>query len=296
MLSLEQLAGSGPLLIDGAWGTEFQRRGLPVGKSADGWNLSRPELVEEVARAYVDGGSRIILTNTFRANRIAMEKDPDLERVVAINHAGVEISRRAAAGRALVFASIGPSGKLLMSGDVDEKALGAAFSEQAVALAEAGADALVIETMTDLAEARIALDAALATGLPVVVSMVFDSGRNHDRTMMGTTPAQAATQLTSLGAHAVGANCGIGVEAAAAICAAFASATRLPIWIKPNAGLPQMHGKDVVYTTTAEAFAAYVPALVESGASFIGGCCGTTPDFIASMQRHIAQEAARRQD
>lgn len=285
MPSFDTLLADGPVLTDGAWGTEFQRRGLPVGQSADGWNLSRPELVEEVARAYVDAGSRVILTNTFRANRIAMAKDPDRERIAAINRAGVEISRRAAGGRALVFASIGPSGKLLMSGDVDEKTLLAAFREQASALAEAGADALVIETMTDLAEARVALDAALATGLPVVVSMVFDSGKNRDRTMMGTTPAQAATELARLGAHAIGANCGIGVESAAAICAAYASATKLPIWIKPNAGLPQMHGAQAVYSTSPGTFAGYLPALVGAGASFIGGCCGTTPEFIAALHQ-----------
>ncbi len=293
-LNLNELVATGPVLIDGAWGTEFQHLGLPVGKAADGWNLSRPDLVEQVARAYVDAGSRVILTNTFRANRIAMEKDPDRDRIVAINHAAVEISRRAAGDRALVFASIGPSGKLLMSGDIDEGALRAAFSEQAGALAEAGADALVVETMSDLAEARIALEAALSTGLAVVVSMVFDSGRSRDRTMMGTTPQQAATELTRLGAHAVGANCGIGVESAAAICAAYASATTLPIWIKPNAGLPQLHGSDVVYATTAEDFASWLPALVDAGASFVGGCCGTTPDSIAALRRRIAEHTAAR--
>jgi len=291
---LRELVAQGPVLTDGAWGTELQRRGLPAGRVADGWNLSRPELVEEVARAYVDAGSRVILTNSFRANRIAMEKDPDRERVVAINHAAVEISRRASGGRALVFASIGPSGKLLMSGDVDERALRAAFAEQAGALAEAGADALIIETMSDLAEARIALEEALTTGLPVVVSMVFDSGKNHDRTMMGTTPEQAAAQLTRSGAHAVGANCGIGVESAAAICRAYASATDLPIWIKPNAGLPQMRDGEVFYGTSADDFAAYLPGLVAAGASLVGGCCGTTPEFVAALRRRIEELALSR--
>ncbi len=290
MLLLKELLADGPVLTDGAWGTEFQRRGLSPGCSADGWNLSRPDLVEEVARSYVDAGSRILLTNTFRANRIAMEKDPLHHRVVAVNRAGVEISRRAAGGRSLVFASIGPSGKLLLTGDVDEAALRGAFVEQAMALEEAGADALVLETMTDLAEARIALEAALSTGLPVVVSMVFDSGKNRDRTMMGTTPEQAAAELTRLGAHAIGANCGIGVETAAAICRALSSATDLPIWIKPNAGSPALDGSNVVYATTAEEFAAYLPELAAAGAGFVGGCCGTTPEFIAALRRstHVA--------
>lgn len=284
-LVLDDLIAGGVVLTDGAWGTEFQRRGLPPGCAADTWNLSQPGLVEEVARSYVDAGSRVILTNTFRANRIAMEKDPCRDSVVAINRAGVEISRRAADGRALVFASIGPSGKLLLTGDVSADDLRRAFLEQAVALAEAGADALVIETMSDLAEARIALDAALSTGLPVVVSMVFDSGKNHDRTMMGTTPEQAAVELTRLGAHGVGANCGIGVESAAAICRALAAATKLPVWIKPNAGMPEMQGARAVYATTAGEFAGHLPELVDAGARFVGGCCGTTPEFIAALRR-----------
>jgi len=280
---LEKLVEQGPVLTDGAWGTQLQGRGLAPGQSADGWNLSRPDVVEAVARAYVEAGSRVILTNSFRANRIAMEKDPDLDKVVAINRAAVEISRRASGGRALVFASMGPSGKLLVGGDVDERALRAAFAEQATALADAGADALVLETMTDLAEARVALEAALPTGLPVIVSMVFDSGRNRDRTMMGTTPQQAATELARLGAHAVGANCGVGVESAASLCRALASATTLPVWIKPNAGLPRLHDGRVVYDTSPEAFAAYLPELSQAGAAFIGGCCGTTPAFIAAL-------------
>jgi methionine synthase I (cobalamin-dependent) len=291
---IDELTAAGPVLLDGAWGTELQARGLGAGEVADLWNLSHPDRVEDVARAYAEAGSRIILTNTFRANRLALQRYGEEGRVAEINRAGAEISCRAAAGRAKVFASIGPSGKMLLTGDVDEAALAAAFAEQAEALAEGGADGLVVETMADLAEARIAVEAALATGLPVVACMVFDSGKNRDRTMMGTTPAEAAAELTRLGAHAVGANCGIGIENAAAICAACASATRLPIWIKPNAGAPELRGGDAVYSTTAEAFAAYLPALVDAGASFVGGCCGTTPDFIAALHRRIAQKAAGR--
>lgn len=292
-LVLAEFVTEGPVLTDGAWGTEFQRRGLAPGCVADGWNLSHPERVEEVARSYVDAGSQIILTNTFRANRIALEKDPLGDRIAAINRAGVEISRRAAAGRSLVFGSIGPSGKLLLTGEVDEQALRTAFTEQAAALSEAGPDALVLETMTDLAEARIALDAALSTGLPVVVSMVFDSGRNRDRTMMGATPEQVAAELTRLGAHAIGANCGIGVETAAPICRALSSATDLPVWIKPNAGMPVLDGRSVVYATTAEAFAAHLPEIVAAGARFVGGCCGTTPEFIAALRGETRSAGAR---
>ena len=290
---IENLIATAPVLADGAWGTELQARGLPAGEIGDLWNLAYPERVEAVARAYVDAGSRIILTNTFRANRIALERHVAPSRVAPLNRVGVEISRRAARGRALVFASIGPSGKLLVSGEVDAAQLAAAFTEQAATLAGAGADALVVETMTDLDEACIAVAAAAATGLPVVACMVFDSGKNRDRTMMGTAPQQAAVELVRAGAQVIGANCGIGIEAYVSVCAALASATDRPIWIKPNAGLPAVDdaGK-IVYQMTAAQFAGHVPALIAAGACFIGGCCGTTPEFLAAVHSRVS--ASRR--
>jgi 5-methyltetrahydrofolate--homocysteine methyltransferase len=284
---LEQLTASGPVLTDGAWGTQLQARGLPAGEVGDFWNLSHAERVEEVARAYVDAGSQIILTNTFRANRIAIERYPERERVAEINRAGVEISRRAARGRAHVFASIGPSGKLLMRREITESALSAAFTEQAQALAGAGADALVVETMIDLVEARIAVEAAATTGLPVVACMVFDAGKSKDRTMMGVTPQQAVAELALAGADAIGANCGIGIEQCVPVCKAMAAATDRPIWIKPNAGLPELVNGEVIYRMTPEAFAGYVPQLIAAGVKFIGGCCGTTPQFIAALRLQL---------
>jgi len=275
---------SKPILTDGAWGTQLQVRGLPPGDLPDLWNLTRPELVEEVPRLYVEAGSEIVLTNTFRANRIVLrEKDPAVD-VRAVNRAGVEISKRAAGERAKVFASIGPSGKLLMTGDVTEDELRAAFSEQVEALAEAGADALVIETMSDLAEAKIALAAAKATGLFTVACMVYDSGKNKDRTMMGVTPEQAAEELAEAGADVIGANCGNGIAGYVPVCERLRAATKLPIWIKANAGVPEIRGGEVVYTTSPEEFASHVPRLVEAGASYIGGCCGTSPDYIRAVR------------
>ena len=281
------MTAAGPVLTDGAWGTEMQARGLAAGETPDFWNLSHPDRVEQVARAYVDAGSQVVLTNTFRANRIALAKHPDVERITEVNRAGVEISRRAAGDQARVFASIGPCGKLLITGEVDEAALHAAFAEQAQALAAGGADAIVVETMSDLAEAGIAVEAAKATGLPVVACMVFDSGKNRDRTMMGVTPTQAAEELTRIGADAIGANCGTGVEDYIPICASLAAATPLPVWIKPNAGLPELENGEVVYRTTPSEFAANVPKLLEAGARFVGGCCGTSPEFIQAMRREL---------
>lgn len=284
---IDELVAGGTVLTDGAWGTELQQRGLEPGEIPDSWNLLHPDRVEEVARAYVEAGSRIILTNTFRANRLAFGTRPDADRVAEINRAGVEISRRATGDTARVFASLGPSGKQLITGDVTEAQLAAAFSEQATAQAEGGADAIVVETMTDLTEARLAVEAALATGLPVVGCMVFDSGRHKDRTMMGVDPERAARELTSWGVDVVGANCGNGVAEYVPICARLAAATDRPIWIKPNAGIPTLVDGEVVYDTTAEQFAGFLPALVDAGASFVGGCCGTDPGFIAALGKRV---------
>lgn len=283
MSALSSLLAEAPVVTDGAWGTELQARGLAAGECPDLWNLSHPELVEEVARGYVEAGSRVILTNTFRANRIAIGDHAD---VVAVNRAGVEISRRAAGDRALVFASIGPTGKLVLMDEISAGDLHAVFAEQANALA--GADAILIETMSDLQEARIAIAAARETGLPVIASMVFDSGKNKDRTMMGATPEQAAAELTAAGADAVGANCGLGICGYIPVCRRLRAATVLPIWIKANAGLPDIVDGQPVYRTTPAEFAAQAPELVRAGASFIGGCCGTGPAFIRAVKEQIS--------
>lgn len=280
---IEQLIAGGPVVTDGAWGTQFQRLGLTPGELADTWNVSRPGLVEDVARSYVDAGSRVILTNTFRSNRITLEAHGLAAQTAELNLAGVRISQTAADGGAFVFASMGPSGKLLMSYEVTEEQLAGAFEEQAQALAAGRPDAIVIETMSDLAEAVIAVRAAAATGLPVVACMVFDTGRNRDRTMMGNTPEQIARELAEAGADVIGSNCGQGIEGYVPVCRRLKAVTDRPIWIKANAGLPELAGGKTVYTTTPADFASHVPALIEAGASFIGGCCGTTPEFIRAV-------------
>ncbi|GIU78773.1 MAG: homocysteine S-methyltransferase [Bryobacteraceae bacterium] len=271
------------LITDGAWGTRLQELGLDPGEIPDAWNLAHPERVEQVAREYVEAGSDVILTNTFRANRITLAAAGLADRSREINQSGVELSRRAAAGRARVAASIGPSGRMLMTGEVTPEELHAAFLEQAEALAAAGADALLVETMSDLEEARIALRAARTTGLPVIVSFAFDTGRNRDRTMMGVTPEQAAAEMQAEGADAVGANCGAGIDRFPALCERMRQACTLPVWIKANAGLPEWREGRAVYTAEPAAFAAHLRALVEAGASFVGGCCGTSPDFVRAL-------------
>ncbi len=290
---IEQLLAAKPVLTDGGWGTEFQSRGLEPGLPSDAWNLEHPQRVEEVARAYVDAGSRVILTNTFNANPLALERHGLGARSREINAAGVEISRRAAQGRAAVFASLGPCGKLLASGEVTEEVLQQAFAEQAQALAAARPDAVVVETMSDLREATLAVQAVRAAGLPVIACMAFDSGREKTRTMMGTTLQDAAKTLTAAGADAVGANCGQGVENYLQLYQGLAAATHLPVWIKPNAGSPEWVDGRTVYRTTAETFAQAAAALASAGAAFIGGCCGTTPQFIRTLGDILRAETGR---
>jgi 5-methyltetrahydrofolate--homocysteine methyltransferase len=288
--TIAQLASDGPVPTDGAWGTQLQLQGLPVGACPDAWNLSQPDKVERVARAYVEAGSRVILSNTFGANRFMLARHELAEKVVEINRAGMAISRRAAAGRARVFASVGPSGVVLMMGQVSPAELSAAFLEQARALADAGADGIAVETMSDLEEAKLAVAAAHETGLPVVACMTFDSGAKKDRTMMGVGPEQAAEQLTAAGADVIGSNCGRGVAGMVEICRRLRAATDRPVWIKANAGLPEMVDGTAVYRQTPEEFAAYVPQLVDAGATFLGGCCGTTPEFIRAVAARLRKE------
>jgi methionine synthase I (cobalamin-dependent) len=280
---IEQLTRRGPVLSDGAWGTELQARGLALGEFPDIWNLTHPDRVLEVAQAYIEAGSQVILSNTFGANRIRLADHDSSISPPLVNQRGAEISVKAADGKARVFASMGPTGKMLLSGEVTEDQLLDAFVEQAQALASAGVDALVVETMADLEEARLAVKAAKATGLPVVACMVYDSGKDKDRTMMGVSPEQAAKGLEEAGADVIGANCGQGIAGFVKICERLKSATTLPVWIKANAGLPVMVDGRAQYRMTPEEFASQVPALLKAGASFIGGCCGTNPAFIRAL-------------
>jgi methionine synthase I (cobalamin-dependent) len=272
---------------DGAWGTELDKLGCPPGFCREEWNLSKPELVEQVAASYVTAGAQIILTNTFSGNRFVLAKHGQAEQVTAFNKAGAAISRKAAGSQAQVFGSIGPCGKMLMSGEVKEGELAEAFRAQAQALAEGGCDGLVAETFTDLKEAAIAVRAAKSTGLLVVGCMTFDSGKDHTRTMMGVTPEQAAKGLTEAGADIIGANCGIGIDNYITVSRLFRAATKMPIWIKANAGLPEVIDGKAVYKMQPADFGQRVKELIAAGANIVGGCCGTSPAYIAATVKSV---------
>jgi 5-methyltetrahydrofolate--homocysteine methyltransferase len=271
------------IIADGAWGTELDKLGCPAGFCREDWNITRPELVQKVAESYVNAGAKIILTNTFGANRFVLDRHHLAENVAAYNRAGAEISKRAAGQRARVFGSIGPSGKMVMMGEVDEDQLFEAFKLQAEALAQGGADALVVETMTELVEAVAAVKAAKTTGLAVAASMTYDSGKNRTCTMMGVTPLQAVAALTDAGADIIGCNCGVGIETYIEVAKILKTATDKPIWVKANAGLPEVENGQIVYRITPEEYAEKARGLVEAGANIIGGCCGTSPEYIRAL-------------
>jgi 5-methyltetrahydrofolate--homocysteine methyltransferase len=273
------------LVTDGGWGTELFKRGLNPGEVPEGWNIDRPEDVGAVAASYVMAGADIILTNTFGGSPLKLAKVGFGSRTDEINRLGAKISKEAAAGRALVFGSMGPTGEFMQPlGTATESEMVKGFAEQAKALAEGGVDGIVIETMTDLAEARAALRATReAVSLPVVVSMTFDKRRMGYATIMGVRPDQAASELERAGADIVGANCGAGIDNMIEVIQLMRQATSLPIWCKPNAGLPELIDGNIVYRETSEQMASKLPLLLEAGATIVGGCCGTTPVHIQAF-------------
>ena len=278
------------LVADGAWGTELQRRGLSAGAPPETWNAEQPEEVLAVAAAYVEAGADIVLTNTFGGGRLKLERAGLPDRVDELNRLGVSLSKRAAGTRALVFASIGPTGELLEPlGSLGEREAHQAFLDQATACAQAGADGLLLESLSDLVEALVALhaarEAAAPRGLPVAVTMTFQPGRRGPATVMGTTPQQAAERLAEAGADIVGANCGAGSAEMLAVARAMRGATDRPLWIKPNAGIPHLVGGQTVYPETPEEMAARAAEFVEAGVNVLGGCCGTDHRHVEAIGR-----------
>jgi 5-methyltetrahydrofolate--homocysteine methyltransferase len=275
-------------VTDGAWGTELQSHGLAAGSCPELWNVESPDAVEAVASSYVEAGSDAIITNTFGGNRFVLAGHGAGDRVAELVEAGVVISRRAAGADVKVFASIGPTGKIVMMDEVPAGELSEAFAEAAEAAARGGADAIVLETFNELDEARLALQAVReACELPVVVCMTFASGPDGTASMMGNTPADLAAAAESAGAAAVGANCGCGPDNYVKVAALLREATALPIWIKANAGLPAIVEGKTAFPMGPEEFATYAPKLIAAGANFIGGCCGTNPEFIRSVRAAV---------
>ncbi|MGO9409223.1 MAG: homocysteine S-methyltransferase family protein [Spirochaetia bacterium] len=276
------------LLLDGAWGTEFFERGLMPGCPPDEWNLTHPEMVQEITRDYLSAGSRVILTNTFGANRFRLEPHGLSEKAAEINRTAAALAREIVADNALLAGDIGPTARFLALGEVSAEELRRAFSEQALALAEGGVDLLVVESMTDAEEMALAVSAAAEeTGLPVVASMTYNKTPHGYRTMMGNPPEACVEKAEKAGAAVIGANCGSGIEDYVPLAPILRELTRLPLWVKANAGIPHIIGGKVAYPLTAEQYASYVPAILEAGVRLIGGCCGTSPAFIREIGKVI---------
>jgi len=277
-----------PLLADGAMGTLLHSRGTPFDHCFDELNLSNPAAVGGIHAEYLAAGAQILLTNTFGANRFKLGQHGLQDQVDAINRAGVELARKAAGGSALVAGDIGPLGvRIAPFGRVQPEQARAAFAEQAQALAKAGVDLVVIETMSDLYEIQAAIQAVhdSATGLPVIASVTFT---RDDRTVLGDSPEKVAHTLVKAGADVIGVNCSGGpAQLLRLLKAMHAAVPMAKIWVKPNAGWPEQVGGRIMYPADPDYFGDYALAFCEAGASIIGGCCGTTPDHIAAMHRAL---------
>ncbi|MCK4872727.1 MAG: homocysteine S-methyltransferase family protein [Phycisphaerales bacterium] len=287
---LDRLRDNPPLVADGAMGTMLFDKGLEPGACPESINLTRPDVLTEIAEEYLDAGAALIQTNTFGGTPLKLAQHGLEARTREINLAAVEAVRKAVCGSAYVSGSCGPSGKMLKPlGDVDPDDLYESFHVQMQAFRSAGVDVICIETMTDLGEATIAIRAAkdVAPAIPVMATMTFDPGPRGFFTMMGVSIEQAAAGLGDAGADVVGSNCGNGVDQMIEITAAFRALSDLPILIQPNAGLPEMRDGRLVYAETPAYMAERIPQLIEAGATIIGGCCGTTPAHIRAIREAI---------
>jgi 5-methyltetrahydrofolate--homocysteine methyltransferase len=279
------------ILGDGAHGTMLFAKGLPAGQPPERWTLERPEIVEAVARAYVDAGAELVTTNSFGGSPIRLRAHGLESRLEDVNGGAVARARAGADGRAHVLASVGPTGQLLKPlGALDRGVVTDGFRRQAAALAAAGADGFCVETMTDVEEAVLAVEAIHleAPGLPVFATMTFDVTPRGAFTVMGVSVPRACARLEDAGADVIGANCGTGPEAMLAIAREFAEATTLPLMFQPNAGLPQHVSGRLVYPQAPGAFASYMSQLA-THATILGGCCGTTPEHIAAVRALVSE-------
>jgi 5-methyltetrahydrofolate--homocysteine methyltransferase len=289
---LSRLLGPGrPVLLDGGMGTLLQDRGLEDGAPGELWNLENPDAVREAHRAYADAGARALTTNTFGGTRPRLDMHGLGERLAEVNRTAARLARSVADERGLLVAGdVGPTGELLAPlGTLTPEEAQALFAEQITALVEGGVDLILVETLSDLAEADAAIAAAqrVAPDLPVVVTMSFDTNL---RTMMGVSPGDAVTHLAAAGVDAVGANCGRGPEEMEVIAAQMAAARTgdLLLVAQSNAGLPQVVGDHFEYDATPADLAAHAGRLAGLGIDLVGGCCGSTPQHIAAVGEVVA--------
>jgi 5-methyltetrahydrofolate--homocysteine methyltransferase len=282
---------SGPVLIaDGAMGSFLMERGLEPGEAPESFNLERPDVLREVAGSYLEAGAEIVQTNTFGGSALKLAAYGLDDRTEEINRLAAGAVREVVGDRAYVSGSCGPSGATLRPyGDAGPDDVRESFRRQISALVEAGVDVLCIETMTDLNEARLAVEAArgISADVPVMATMTFDATRRGFYTIMGVDIPSAAAGLLEAGANLVGSNCGNGIENMVAIAREFRACTDAPLLIQSNAGLPQLIDGRVTYGETPEFMAEKARELVDAGVQVVGGCCGTTPEHIRAIRRAL---------
>ncbi len=287
MEKISQKIKQGKLLVsDGAWGTFLQEKGLMPGECPELWNIDHRNDVLEIAQSYIDAGSDMIETNSFGGSYFKLKPFGLEDRVYEINKAAAEISREAAGPDKHVLGSIGPTGKMMIMGEVTFEDLYNAFKAQAEALEAGGADTLVMETFTDIEEATAAVKACKEnTSCEIICTMTFDkTGDKLYNTMMGITPTQMVEDIIKAGADIIGANCGNGIVNMIDIAAEIRSINaEIPILVHANAGAPMYKDGKTVFPETPDEMASNVKALVNAGANIIGGCCGTTPEHIRKI-------------
>ena len=283
---VEKIRQGNVLISDGAWGTTLITRGLQVSECAEDWCLSHPEEVFAIAQGYIQAGAQVIETNSFGANRFKLAHYGLEKKVMQINEQAAALSRKAAGEDHYVMGSVGPTGKILMMGDVSEDEIYQVFAEQMIGLEKGSADCVCIETMSALDEACLAIKAAQKnTNLEIVCSFTFEKTINGEyRTVMGVSPSQMALAVHEAGADIVGTNCGNGSAQMIEIVREIRDALpKVPILVRANAGTPFIENNRVIYPEGPETMAENIPALLKAGANIVGGCCGTTPDHIRAI-------------
>lgn len=293
MVSILNRIKQGEILVgDGAIGSLLMARAkdLIKGKCPEFINLSRTDILEEIARLYLEAGADIIETNTFGGSPLKLSDYSLQDQTEQINRAAVQAVKKVVDGKAYVSASCGPCGKMLKPyGSVEPEVMYQSFLQQLKVIVEAGADMICVETMTDIKEASLAIQAAksISPDMPVIATMTFDKTPRGFYTMMGVNIEKAARELEAAGADIIGSNCGNGIENMILVAGEFKKFTSLPLIIQANAGLPMVKDDVVIYPETPEFMAEKSKELAALGVSIIGGCCGTTPEHIRAIGQAI---------
>lgn len=279
----DELTKKGVVLLDGATGSNLRKAGMPVGISSEQWVLENPGVLQELQRAYVEAGSQIVYAPTFAANRISLRNFNLQDRVVELNTKLVKISKDGVGSRALVAGDLTTTGQLLEpQGNLTYDALYQAYREQIKALVDAGVDLIGAETMLGVDETVVALDAAQSVcDIPMMCSLTLEA---DGTAMYGGNAVEAVMTLQEMGAAAVGLNCSVGPDQLESVVANMKAVAKVPIIAKPNAGMPVINEKgEAIYDMNADDFARHAKRLVEVGAGIVGGCCGTTPEYIRRL-------------